>query len=599
MEDHELFTSPSSLLTTGSALIVFGMCVGWLLGGSFVRRQLPPATTPKPPGPTPGSDTERVNLARTDLLAAVNREIHTPLNSVLGYTDLLLDTSLLSDQREFAVNVRQSAEVLGFLLDDISDYSRLQHGTLELASDAFDFGETLSQVLDLLSPRANEKGIELAHDIVPHVDLRVKGDPARTRQVLLNLISNALKFTAEGHVLVRVDVLPGTPGQLRCRISDTGCGISEEGQTDLFVKPGIAGAGIVPKAGGPGLGIAISRCFIEKMGGQIGVVSRPGSGSDFWFQLPLAGGDPATSTALPRPVMSDESPRVLVVEPALIARQMLTAQLGSAGYVVEALTSGQEALAKLRQSAAGGRPFQSAVFAEKLPDLSGRDFAQAVRTDPVLRATGLVCLRRQGVRSVTKGSALLGVVELVKPVLRAGPLLNAVRAAPTLQPVAEPTLAPGAPWATAGPEADGTIGSGTGVFAPVGFALLAEDNELDQRVLVEMLRRIGWACKVADNGADAIRLSEVRRYDIILMDCHLPEISGFDATRRIRQTEAVSKAPRIPIVAVTADTMADSRVRCLAAGMDDCLTKPFRRAELEEMLKRWAPRTRSAPAPVA
>ena len=593
MDDHQLYNSLSFLWSSGIALVVVGLCSGWLLGCGYMRRQQAAAAASQDPDGLPAKASAVANAERSELLAVVNHEIRTPLNGVIGYTELLLETPLLSDQREFAMNVRQSAEVLVAMLNDISDYSRLQSGKLELVSTSFDFADALAEVMDLLASRANEKRLEFAHDITPQANLRVKGDPARARQVLLNLISNAIKFTAEGHVLVRVDVQPGAPGHLKCLISDTGCGITTESQTAIFSKPSITDAGIARRSGGPGVGLAISRRLVELMGGQIGVVSRLGKGSDFWFHLPLAADNPGTAAAPARPAVSDDSPRVLVVEPAIIGRQMLTTQLTSAGFMVEALTSGQESLARLRQLAAGGRPFQSVVFAEKLPDLPGRNFAQAIRTDPVLRSTGLVCLRPPGTRSAANGMSGLGVVELAKPVLRATPLVNAVRTAPSLQPTAG--------IATAGPggETDQSSGSGTSVFSPVGFALLAEDNELNQRVLVEMLRRIGWACKVADNGTEAVRLANIRRYDVILMDCHLPELSGFDATRQIRQTESATRAARTPIVAVTADAVADSRDRCLASGMDDCLTKPFRRSELEAMLVRWAPRGRAVTAPAA
>ena len=586
--DYQSVNSPWVSWIAFVALFVLGACLGWLLRDGFRRRQ--PADRPTPPH-SADRPSGSGQAARGDLLAAVSHEVHTPLNSLIGYADLLLETPLLTDQREFAVNLRQSAELLVALLGDISDYSRLQNGDLELARTDFDFGATLAEVMDLLAPRANERGLELAHEIDPHLDLRVVADPARTRQVLLNLIGNAIKFTAAGHVVVRVEIQPAAPRNLKCIISDTGCGITPEGQTDLFTKPHSPGSGIVRRADGPGIGLAISRKLVKLMGGQIGVDSRPGHGSDFWLQLPLAADNSGQSKPRSKPTLPGDNHRVLLVEATGSARQMVATHLTSAGYTVEALPGGQAALARLRQSAADGQPFQFVVFSEKLPDLTGRDFAQAVRTDPLpaLRSTGLVSLRRQGVRSATNREITLGVVEVVKPVLRANLLLHALRTALTLRSAADfsPTSpAPLTEAAAASPP-------------PVGLALLAEDNELHQRLLAEMLGRLGWSCRLADTGTEAVRLTTDGHYDVILMDCYMPELSGFDATRQIRQNEAASGAASTPIIAVTADVLTDNRDRCLIAGMDDILTKPFRRVELEDLLKRWAPHVRSLPVPVA
>ncbi len=581
------------LWAAGLVLIVLGASLGWLLRAlwqpskSDARPAKPPPATP-PPAPESTPAPEPLTPARRELLTVVNHEIRTPLNGIIGYTELLLETALLADQREFAMNVRQSAEVLVALLNDISDYARLQDGQLELHAASFDFTEILLPAMELFAQRSAEKGLELAHNLGPNPHLRVHADAARTRQVLLNLLSNAVNFTSEGQIVVRVEILFG---MLKCTVSDTGCGITPEAQARLFNQSATANGFSARQLGTEGVGLSISKGLVELMGGKLGFASRPGQGSDFWFQLPLAD-ESQSGTAAPAgsaPAATD-SLRVLVVEPSTASREMIVNHLAAAGFAVDATDTAQDALRRLYQASLAGRPFQTVVFAEKLPDQAGRSFARALRADAELQSAGLVCLRRPGVRPTGPGSlASLGVMDVTKPVLGAAPLIHAVRAAPTLRPAPDHTQM------TLVPEEESPR-----ISAPpktvLGHALLVEDNELNQRVLLEMLRRAGWSCQVTDNGAEGVRLACLNRYDLILMDCHLPEVDGFNATRQIRQNEMATRTPRTPIVAVTAEVLGDSRERCLASGMDDCLTKPIRRSELEATLKRWARKPAAVPA---
>lgn len=586
------------LWAAGLALLVLAFALGGLVGRLTSRRKVSPPAPLPPPGakanpPPPGLESSAaggVVAARRDLLEVVNHEIRTPLNGVIGYADLLLETPLLADQREFATNVRQSAEVLVALLNDIGDYARLQDGQLELTAGTFDFGEIVLAVLDLFAPHAGEKGLELAHNLPAGRRLTVRADATRTRQVLLNLVSNAVNFTSQGHILVHVETSPGPPGFLKCAVIDTGCGLAPEVQARLFAKAG-QGEGIISRRfGRQGIGLGLSKSLVDLMGGRIGVLSQPGQGSEFWFQLPLAEDFPAPTAAA---ADVTAGPRLLIVEPAGVSRTMLVGHFTDGGFSAETADQGGPALARLREAVAQGRPFQSVIFAERLPDLGGRAFARSIRTDPALATLGLVCLRRSGARPAnTTALTTLGVVDVVKPVLRPAPLLNAVRVAPTLRPTMDlfQTQA-------------GSDDTDTQVKPPsransLGLALLVEDNELNQRVLTEMLKRAGWTSRIADNGAEGVRLACLERYDLILMDCHLPELDGFTATRQIRQNEMATRTGRTPIVAVTAEALADSRERCLAAGMDDCLTKPVRRSELEVTLRRYARVPQGVPATV-
>ena len=513
---------------------------------------------------------DAASAAKSDFLATMSHEIRTPLNGVIGYSDLLLDSPLGSEQREFVQAVRQSGELLLSLINDILDFSRIEAGQMQLNVTVFDFREIVIEVLELLAARANEKDLELAYEAPPRRSIRVRADPVRTRQVLINLAGNAVKFTHTGHVLVKIELPEGPAPMLRCTVSDTGIGIAPEAQGRLFNRFTQVDGSITRRFGGSGLGLAIAKRLVEQMGGAIGLDSEAGHGSSFWFTLPPGSdGDPTTYQKLP-PVAKDH--RVLVVEPAEIGRRMLVSHLKIGGMRVETTLNGQAALTRLGEAADSSQPFQAVVLAEHLGDFDAFEFTAAIRSMPALARLGIVRLHRPGARSQRQPLADGTVIELGKPVLRPALLIQAVLQAGSLTPHladAPPSLAGGGP------------------AAPTRFrALIVEDNELNRTVLAEMLRRLGWSCDFATDGETAVSRASGERFDLILMDCHMPKLDGFEATRRIREAELAAGRNRTPIIAVTADPMANKHGRCELDGMDHCLLKPFRRSELEAAVER-------------